>query len=742
VRKRADDLGELTNLFDRLSDCLQREGQSHQQQRQLSDHHDAVKKNIAAQTEQLADANKELQRCRDQRQETAADLEAVERLSSKGIVALRAALKPGEACPVCGAREHPGHPNEHGTELVADLRARALRLDQELTRLETKCRELGQQVAANDAKATAFAEQLDDVVSRRAQLWIETEAAADKVRQRVEKQLSGKWPADNKALTALLARLQKQHEKDVRSVNEQLQAVQAMERALAVANRTLQQAEQQLEAHRPALEALDREHRQAAASQAQLEQAQQRASDRLHDGLDHLIGLLGGVDISRADLLRDLAAAERFVVRGIEETLALQLALQRFEKQVREQAADQSLLQERHAQTRERAAEIAREMEKLQKRVEALVQGRHKLFAGRAVDEVRAELATVEQDLLSQSRKAAAAVAGLETTTNDLTSRQKQLAKELKGGEQAHGKAQKARDKALAKLKMQLEEAVELLAVAPEERVALGEKLKTLDERLGAAEAQLSDRQQQLDDTRKALDGQMDQDAAEQSITENSDRLAALLERLGKNRTLLQRDDEARQKREGVAGRITEAEQRQRVWGALNEAIGSANGAQFRRFVQGVTLDHLVVHANEHMRSINPRYRIERNPLGGLGLQMLDLDMGGEVRSTRSLSGGERFLVSLTLALALSKLDGRAAFIDTLLIDEGFGSLDARSLDMAVEALERLQGEGRRVGVISHVDALKERIAVQVLVEKQGEGRSRVKLRETVNDWEAAYEWD
>jgi exonuclease SbcC len=110
--------------------------------------------------------------------------------------------------------------------------------------------------------------------------------------------------------------------------------------------------------------------------------------------------------------------------------------------------------------------------------------------------------------------------------------------------------------------------------------------------------------------------------------------------------------------------------------------------------------------------------------------------MGDDLRSTRSLSGGERFLVSLALALALSGLEGRQNFVDTLFIDEGFGSLDAESLEIAIDALETLQGQGRTVGVISHVDAMKDRIPVQVEVVRQGLGRSIVSIS-APEDWAA-----
>ena len=121
------------------------------------------------------------------------------------------------------------------------------------------------------------------------------------------------------------------------------------------------------------------------------------------------------------------------------------------------------------------------------------------------------------------------------------------------------------------------------------------------------------------------------------------------------------------------------------------------------------------------------RYRLARAP-GDLSLQVVDRDMGGEVRGVRSLSGGERFLVSLALALALSTLGGGKTLIETLFIDEGFGALDPESLDLALDGLDALRSQGRTIGVISHVEAMKDRFPVQIVVEKQGGGRSTVRI--------------
>jgi DNA repair protein SbcC/Rad50 len=144
-----------------------------------------------------------------------------------------------------------------------------------------------------------------------------------------------------------------------------------------------------------------------------------------------------------------------------------------------------------------------------------------------------------------------------------------------------------------------------------------------------------------------------------------------------------------------------------------------------------VTLSQLVQLANKQLSALNPRYALRRGAASDLALDIVDRDMGDEVRGPRSLSGGGRFLVSLALALALSGLEGRRSFVETLFIDEGFGALDRETLDMAIGALEALQGHGRKVGVVTHVPAMIERISVQVRVDKRGGGRSVVRVLDT-----------
>ncbi|MEG3002498.1 MAG: SbcC/MukB-like Walker B domain-containing protein, partial [Comamonas sp.] len=147
---------------------------------------------------------------------------------------------------------------------------------------------------------------------------------------------------------------------------------------------------------------------------------------------------------------------------------------------------------------------------------------------------------------------------------------------------------------------------------------------------------------------------------------------------------------------------------------------GSAKGDKFRKFAQGLTLDHLLHLANRHLTRLHGRYLLRRKPTGELELDIVDSWQGDVARDTRTLSGGEAFLVSLALALALSDLVSHKTSIDSLFLDEGFGTLDGDTLEVALTALDALNASGKMIGIISHVEALKERIPAQIRVEKGG----------------------
>jgi len=190
----------------------------------------------------------------------------------------------------------------------------------------------------------------------------------------------------------------------------------------------------------------------------------------------------------------------------------------------------------------------------------------------------------------------------------------------------------------------------------------------------------------------------------------------------------LRADDDARTAHAKLASRLAEQTQREALYKSLADLIGSADGGKFREFAQSLTLEALLGAANEHLSELHVRYRLLRVPDHHLALQVVDRSMGDEVRSVNSLSGGESFLVSLALALGLSSLAAKDTRVESLLIDEGFGTLDQDTLETALAVLDSLQASGRKVGLISHVPGLAERIGVRVTVSPQGGGRSTVRV--------------
>ena len=162
------------------------------------------------------------------------------------------------------------------------------------------------------------------------------------------------------------------------------------------------------------------------------------------------------------------------------------------------------------------------------------------------------------------------------------------------------------------------------------------------------------------------------------------------------------------------------------LWDRLNSLIGSHDGKRFRNFAQGLTFELLIAHANEHLRELSDRYLLTPDTTKPLDIAVMDLYQAGEVRSARNLSGGESFLVSLALSLGLSTIASKKVQVDSLFLDEGFGTLDEETLETALGALASLRNQGKLVGIISHVGALQERIPVQISVIPVAGGMSRI----------------
>lgn len=293
-------------------------------------------------------------------------------------------------------------------------------------------------------------------------------------------------------------------------------------------------------------------------------------------------------------------------------------------------------------------------------------------------------------------------------------------------------------------LNTQVLESEKLFAEKLKEGCFTSEK-EYLDNRLPSEQIQalqnkekaLSDRKSrlvgQMDENSKALEGELNRQLTEKTNEELQVQLADITARqntlrqtLSDLQVHLKNDDLAREKAKGFR---KEYETQQTVvdhWSALSELIGSADGKKFRNYVQGITFETMIAHANQALMKMSDRYLLLRSEDDGLQLQVQDNYQAGAIRSTKNLSGGESFIVSLALALGLSKMASRNVQVESLFLDEGFGTLDEEALDNALKTLAGLHRQGKLIGVISHVQALKDRIGTQIAVTPKSLGRSTI----------------
>ena len=252
------------------------------------------------------------------------------------------------------------------------------------------------------------------------------------------------------------------------------------------------------------------------------------------------------------------------------------------------------------------------------------------------------------------------------------------------------------------------------LEVADRELV---ERQSALDARRRHAERELVDERAKAVTTVSVDELRLNLEAAKAAKSEADQQVGALGQQLVDN-------DEAKRKSAGAMDAVVEREREYRRWGDLHALIGSNDGKKYRNFVQGLTFEIMINHANRQLRRMSDRYLLIHDEHHPLQLNVVDDYQASEVRSTKNLSGGESFIVSLALALGLSQMASRNVRVDSLFLDEGFGTLDEEALDSALTTLSSLQQDGKMIGIISHVGALKERIRAQIVVTPQAGGKS------------------
>ena len=600
----------------------------------------------------------------------------------------RAQLLDGEPCPLCGALEHPAahHPLEAlhedlGQEAVdakASLEAllgRSARQDEALRQTRQQRTTSQQQRVLHLGRLEALAARwtragsLDEPGAARAELQqLEAEVARSQATQ--QKQLQAR--EELRGLTQQVDRCRSRHD----AARQELVTLQARKAAL---EQQMAQAQGHLDS-----EAADLDGRLPAGWAESAAFDCQQAIDRLETRV---------------------ATHERH-----QELLA----------QAREGLNPTHLegLEAKATQAAQALAEQETQLGSLRARYAEAQRKRQGLFEG-PVAELRDALALAERQAEAAEAAARSSLAEADRQAQEqatLMAQQKARAEQLQGRVEALTKA------LVEALGDSTEQELRLQARAAGWLEAQRARLVQAEEGLVRARALREDRARRLAELREQAPPAAPEHADALRAFDAARREATAME------LQLQRDDQALEKAEGLVQELDRATRERNRWQALNKLIGSAKGDAFRTFAQGLTLTTLLAHANERLVELSPRYVLHRVEGRDLDFHIVDRAMGEELRAVASLSGGETFMVSLALALGLSSMASQRTRVDTLFIDEGFGSLDEQTLHTAISTLDALQQTGRTVGVISHVQGLSDRIDVQVRVTRESPGRSTVRV--------------
>ena len=658
-------------------------------------------------------------------------LSAAELACAANVEQLRANLQDDDPCPVCGALDHPyAHQDATLNAMLTGLRT-------EVDGCRLRVRENGALQATHGAALAAARERM---------------AALAQDRAAIDARIAGlgqAWDADPLAGEALAdAERLDWFGAQRDALRAALDALAVREQAWRAAAAARDAAQRDVDGAQSVLARLrqDAETERAAATRLQSELATLEAGQQAAGA--QLDALLAELDPAMAAAHGDgWQAAWRSDPAGWSQARALDTAEWRAQTEVQARSAaaiatlevEAGALQARIADIDDNGARLAAGFERIDAELAAKRTARATLWQGRAAGEVERELTaavTAARAQVAARQQAANEAAQAETRARSALA---QLAERILELDQAGAGASAALADWLEDYRRQADglddigntdELARLLQVGAawlaQERSALnaietqvGNATTILDERRAQCAAHLASGApdgQPMDVVKATLDALVvERQAAIEAAT--ALRLRAL------------QDDERRRQSESSLAEIERQQALEQRWGKLSELIGSSDGKKFRNYAQQFTLDVLLGYANEHLKQLARRYRLERVSYQGmpsLALMVRDQDMGGEVRSVNSLSGGESFLVSLALALGLASLSSNRVRVESLFIDEGFGSLDSETLGVAMDALDALQSMGRKVGVISHVQEMTERIATKVLVRPAGAGSSAV----------------
>ena len=698
-RKQLRAIEDLTRLWDSQQDLDKRGAELQQRQVAAQQERERLTQDGVKTKAELTVAEQTLTVTRDL-------LERQRLARSASVEELRAQLHDDQPCPVCGSHEHPYHQPEALLQSLGRFdESEQATAQKAVDLLKEKLGELRAEVGGLIAQQKELLQQQEQLASAQQALAPSLQAhplATTLLNQDADKR--GAW-------------LSQQNSQLNQSITQDEQRQTALLTLQQDAARLTQQLRHAETAHQSAAQHLDNQRRELGNDR-----------QRLDEELSAFASLLPADTLEA--LRTEPAATFMQLDRQIAERLA-QLDQQKEELAEQQQRQQQLEKEQDRQQTRVQQLQIAeQQFNALAAQQQASQQALGQLLGSHGSAEQWQQ--QLEQDV-EQARNAETTTA---TELQNLLTQRVRIAAELKAQqERLHTLESENRELSgkIAEWRARHPELgdgglEDLLQVDDAHVSELRQRLQLSEKAIEQANVLLQERDKRLLDHKAQHIGDLDDEQLANALTELQNQFTVSEQRCAELRAEQAEDQRRQNANQALAQQIADAYTEYQRWARLNALIGSATGDTFRKIAQAYNLDLLVHHANVQLRQLVRRYRLKR---GGsmLGLLVMDTEMGDELRSVHSLSGGETFLVSLALALGLASMASSTLKIESLFIDEGFGSLDPESLQLAMDALDGLQAQGRKVAVISHVQEMHERIPVQIQVRRQGNGLSTLEVK-------------
>jgi DNA repair protein SbcC/Rad50 len=632
------------------------------------------------------------------------------------IVEMRAALQDGHPCPVCGALEHPLH-HSHADAWEEDARQELERADQALQQAKLRMENLRVRQEQLNKNLARFEDEVEESMN----------AEMRKIRQEMELREQRFAIIDPYFLENTAAQEHYLQQK-TDELNTEKARVEAMRQAFNEKMRRFRALEQVIIQRDADFAQADTQWQMAQKDRQNIQQQAQQAADEIQQEEDLLNQLLQPFGIQFAPTQEfkkqydDLRILAREYTDKKKELSAAEANATRFEAALRTAEQQATFLEKAYAD-KEKNAVTAETL------AQQTLGERQNLFGNK---DPQQERTARQSDIAAQAQK-----------TEDARNRARALSEQITGKttllaacEQALAQNAHNRTLCTAELQQALRQTSFSDIATLEAALLSAENVAEIENRIADHEQKYRAAEQRLqENTRQTIPLQARKrlfDAEEpllEAMTTTQNALDARQQEIGSVDTLLKVNARRMEEARALADRIARQKAEFGRWDSLNRLIGSADGARFRRFAQGLTLHQLVTQTNRHLEQFqNGRYRLRKKEANDLDLEIVDTFQADHIRPVNSLSGGETFLTSLALALALADMAGSGQRVQSLFIDEGFGSLDENALDIAIDTLESLQAQGLTIGVISHIREMKERIAVQVQVTKHSDGFSSVQV--------------